>query len=151
MFYVSSVLKAFLCAFHADEFSTLCALASSVPGLSDLFPKNLYTLFAPTNAAFEKALAAYGDIIDITDFRLATDVFLQHIVAGSLITYDDLACDSQLEMANGAFNQITCNEEGDFFISGQGNLLGPLPNVTATDIDQCNYNVLRVDELIIPA
>ena len=157
MFYFSSVfifssqLAAFLCQFHADEFSTLCALANGVPGLTELLPRNLYTIFAPTNAAFEKALAAFGDAIDITDIPLITDVFLQHIVAGSLISYEDFVCDTPLEMANGAINQVTCNEDGDFFISGSGNVLGPQPKVTESDVPkQCNYNVLRVDELILP-
>lgn len=141
----------FLCAFHADEFSTLCALADGVPGLTELLPRNRYTIFAPTNAAFEKAFAAFGSAIDITDVGLITEVFLQHIVAGSLISYEDFVCDTPLEMANGAINQVTCNEDGDFFISGLGNVLGPQPKVTETDVlKQCNYNVLRVDELILP-
>ena len=72
-------------------------------------------------------------------------------VAGSLISYEDLVCDTPLEMANGAINQVTCNEDGDFFISGLGNVVGPKPKVTETDVPkQCNYNVLRVDELILP-
>ena len=117
-------------------------------GIVEIFSSGLYTIFAPTNDAFEKALAALGETIDFTDRGLITEVVLQHIISGAAITSDDLVCSNLIYMANGAANFVSCEDE----VSISGLAPSPLdtPKVTETDIEGCNFIVHRVDNVIIP-
>ena len=129
----------------------LCSLVETA-GLLEVFSKGgVYTIFAPTNDAFENALAALGATIDLSDVGLATDVLLQHVISGSLVDSGSvvLFCDKEVEMANGNVNLITCNDD-IAFISGDGNGSGPNPQITKTDIEGCNFIIHRVDGVILP-
>ncbi len=118
-------------------------------GLEDVVTTGLYTLFAPTDEAFAKALVGVGAEIDFTDTGLITNVVLQHVISGSAIYAEDLVCDSVVEMANGKTNLVTC-ENGAFIISGHGNSFTSPPTISETDIDGCNFVIHRVDEVILP-
>ena len=70
---------------------------------------------------FQKALATLGPLLGTdSDTGVITNVVLQHIISGSDLFAADLSCDTSVEMSNGNFNNITC-ENDEFFISGPGN------------------------------
>lgn len=131
-----------------SDYTQLCSLLTAA-GLVDIFSTGLYTLFAPTDEAFAKALVAFGTEIDFTDTGLVTSVVLQHVISGSAVYSDDLVCDSEVEMANGNTNLVTC-ENGAFIISGHGNSFNSPPIISETDVDGCNFVIHRVDEVILP-
>jgi len=137
-----------LCAL--PEYSMFCSMLTAV-GVVDLFSTSgLYTLFAPTNEAFETALANLGSQnIDITDQKLIASVVLQHVVSGAALSSEDIVCDSDITMASGFSypNKITC--EGDSIqIAGpdQSNVAG----VVNADIVGCNFVLHSIDAVILP-
>jgi len=131
------------------EFSTLCSMFDTV-GFLDLLSNGLYTIFAPTNEAFQKALATLGPLLGTdSDTGVITNVVLQHIISGSDLFAADLSCDTSVEMSNGNFNNITC-ENDEFFISGPGNDPGSLPRISDPDRVGCNVVIHFVDEVILP-
>lgn len=119
-------------------------------GIMDALSSGLYTIFAPTDEAFTKALAALGQSVDFTDTGLITSVVLQHLVSGSAIYAKDLQCNTQVEMANGDSNTITC--EGDkVFIGGAGNIdSSSLPEIIEADTVGCNFVLHSIDDVILP-
>lgn len=118
-------------------------------GLADVLSNGLYTIFAPTDDAFNKALQALGASVNFTDTGLVTDILLGHVISGSAIYAGDLECDTEVEMANGQNNKITCNGDA-FFISGPGNDKTSPPEIVEKDTLACNLVVHRVDEVILP-
>jgi uncharacterized surface protein with fasciclin (FAS1) repeats len=120
-------------------------------GLVDLFSTSgLYTFFAPTNEAFETALANLGSQnIDITDQKLIASVVLQHVISGAALSSEDIVCDSDVTMASGfpVANQIIC-EGGSIQIVGpdQSNVAG----VVNADIVGCNFVLHSIDAVILP-
>jgi uncharacterized surface protein with fasciclin (FAS1) repeats len=129
----------------------ICAMLNTI-GIMDTLSSGLYTIFAPTDAAFTKALAALGQSFDFsgTDIGLITSVVLQHLVSGSAIYAKDLVCNTQVEMANGDMNTITC--EGDkVFIGGAGNIdSSSLPEIVKADTVGCNFVLHSIDDVIFP-
>ncbi|MFT4703917.1 MAG: transforming growth factor-beta-induced protein [Bradymonadia bacterium] len=88
------------------RFSTLITLAGSVDGLVALLQEDRpYTLFAPTNAAFElvdpATLAALG-----ADNELLAGVLQYHAVIGAALTAEDVLGSATLGMANGILASI---------------------------------------------
>jgi transforming growth factor-beta-induced protein len=130
-------------------YSMFCEMLNTV-GFMDVLSSGLYTIFAPTNEAFENALAGLGQFVDFTDRGLITSVVLQHLISGSAIYAKDLECDKQVEMANGDTNAITC-EDDKFFIGGPGNTdSSSLPQIVEADAVGCNFVIHYIDEVILP-
>jgi len=130
-------------------YSMICTMLDTI-GIMDALSSGLYTIFAPTDEAFTKARAALGQSVDFTDTGLITSVVLQHLVSGSAIYAKDLQCNTQVEMANGDSNTITC--EGDkVFIGGAGNIdSSSLPEIIEADTVGCNFVLHSIDDVILP-
>ena len=118
-------------------------------GLSEILSGGLFTVFAPTNDALQKALQAFGQSINMTDSGFVTNVLLQHIVWGDAIYSTDLACDTEVQMANDEYNRIICKDDA-FFIWGEGNDPNSLPGIDTPGMDACNGVIHIINELIIP-
>jgi len=118
--------------------------------LNDILSGGLFTVFAPTNEALQKALEAYGQSIDFQDSGFITNVLLQHIVSGDAVYSADLACDTEVQMANDETNTITCKDDGTIFIGGAGNDPNSLPEIGTPDFEACNGVIHIINELIIP-
>jgi transforming growth factor-beta-induced protein len=72
-------------------------------GLIDDLESDMWTVFAPTNEAFEEL---GSDVLDMLSNNTAvlTDLLLFHTVAGTVLKSDDLPCkagDNLIEMSNG--------------------------------------------------
>jgi transforming growth factor-beta-induced protein len=130
------------------EFTSLCGLLR-LAGITDLFSGGLFTIFAPTNDAFQAALQSLGQTVDMEDPGVITNVLLQHVVWGSAVYSKDLACDMAVPMANGDDNTITCKDDA-FFVGGPGNDVDAFPGTVTVDIDACNGVIHIIDGVLLP-
>ena len=118
-------------------------------GITDLFSGGLFTIFAPSNDAFQAALQSLGQTVDMQDPRVITNILLQHVVWGSAVYSKDLVCDMTVPMSNGDDNTITCKDD-DFFVGGPGNDVDAFPGIASADIDACNGVIHIIDGVLLP-
>lgn len=107
--------------------------------------KDVFTVFAPTNEAFEKLPAD----LDSMDSKTLTDLLLFHAVAGKKVYRDDLVCQELLEMANGVDSRTFC-DGGERYQKGAGNTDERRPYIAEADIPACNGVVHIVDDVMLP-
>lgn len=126
------------------DFSTLAA-AISVAGLDGALghPDDIYTVFAPTNAAFAALGQSTIDAL-IADPDALENVLRMHIIPGtvvdaetalSLVGYD-------IQSGNGGILKLSQNEAGELLINGV--------RIVATDIQAVNGIVHVLDAVILP-
>ncbi len=120
------------------DFSTACTLLIEY-GLADTLRTGTWTIFAPTNEAFDNAPRLEDDI----DY-----ILLGHVVSGVAIPAEDLACSELTEMANGKDTRTVCKDEG-VFQKGRGNSDEERPKIIDSDIQACNGIVHVVDQVIL--
>lgn len=90
---------------YAGQFDTLIALVTMYPDLvSTLSSKGQYTVFAPTDAAFD-ALFAVVDPASLSSDQIE-DVLLYHVTRGARDAAD-VTSSSQIRMLNGDFAQVS--------------------------------------------
>ncbi len=125
-----------------ENFSTLVA-ALSAAGLVETFAgEGEFTVFAPTNAAFEAAFAALGISAEdlLADTELLTSILTYHVVEGKLMAADVLE-QNLLFTLNGAPALVYASDEGAFI---QG------APISATDIEASNGVIHVIDAVILP-
>lgn len=129
-----------------EDFSTLVA-AVQAAGLVDALsnPDASLTVFAPTNAAFDAALASLGmtaeELLANTD--LLTSVLLYHVVEGAVPAADVVTLDGQSVTTLGG-------EAVDVAVSGDGVVLNGSVNVVTTDIMASNGIIHVIDGVLLP-
>lgn len=122
----------------SDDFSTLCS-AVTAAGLGDALSGGSWTVFAPTNAAFEALGSELLDTV-VNDVGLLTDVLLFHVVDEPVYS-EDLVCASLIEMANGQDSRTVChggNGVDGIFQKGGTNTRDMMPEIVSADIKACN-------------
>lgn len=139
-----------------DGLETLCALiaeACTSPGLEDtcetlveLRGEGPFTVFAPNNSAFE--MVSMSLKLAIQDPEFLNAILFYHVVEGEVLV-GDLACDSTVTMANAEVTTTTCDENGDFYQSGPGNV-GVPPKIIRTDVNARIGVVHVIDQVILP-
>jgi uncharacterized surface protein with fasciclin (FAS1) repeats len=124
----------------------LCASVTQA-GLGTQLNTGNWTVFAPTNNAFFNLGDRLGVVLGNTD--VLTGVILYHAVQG-IVNAEDLTCSGSLEMANGQTSRTECQKDS-IYQKGEGNGLGEMPQVVATNINTCTGVVHMVDEVLLPA
>jgi len=127
-------------AYFNSDFSILTAAVVKADLLSTLIDnQEEYTLFAPTNDAFEAAGITSLDNLSAEDLT----PILQYHVLGMEVKKADLP----------ATGSAVTTLNGDFYLSinGDGVFINGLTQVTATDIDQDNGVVHVINRTLIPA
>ncbi|GGJ61577.1 hypothetical protein GCM10008939_01640 [Deinococcus aquiradiocola] len=121
-----------------ERFSTLAGLISDA-GLDETLMSGDYTIFAPTNEAFDKlddnTLAQVA-----SDRELLKKVLLYHVVSGKVLAAD-VVTSTQLASAEGSSLDVT--------VSGSDVKIGSA-NVIATDIAADNGVVHAIDAVLLP-
>jgi len=121
-----------------ERFSTLAGLISDA-GLDETLMSGDYTIFAPTNEAFDKlddnTLAQVA-----SDHELLKKVLLYHVVSGKVLAAD-VVTSAQLASAEGSSLDVT--------VSGSDVKIGSA-NVVATDIAADNGVVHAIDAVLLP-
>ena len=128
-----------MCADPGD-FSIVCQLLVE-NGFADELNDGLWTVFAPTNSAFDNAPRFGGDL-DVEE------ILLGHVVANASLASDDLECTEKIEMANGMLTRTVC-KSGRTYQKGSGNSDDLRPELVETDIEACNGVVHVVNQLIL--
>lgn len=123
------------------DFSTLVAALQEAGLVETLQGDGPFTVFAPTNAAFDKLLTDLGITADelLAQPDLA-DVLTYHVVSGNVMA-SDLTDGMTAETVNG--------EELTFDLSGD-----PMVNdsmITSTDIEASNGIIHVIDTVLVPS
>ncbi len=129
-------------AVENEGFSTLVAAAQAAGLVDTLAGEGPYTIFAPTNDAFEAALSDLGisaaDLLADTD--LLTAVLLYHVAPGEYFAGDVLA-EGSLTMADGSTADVAI-EDGMVTIDG-----APISNA---NINVSNGVIHVIDYVMLP-
>ncbi len=127
-------------ASNDEQFSTLVSLLSSaglVETLSDL--NRNFTVFAPTNAAFERlGQRRLDELTNPRNVEQLRDVLLYHVVAGKLLS-SDIASLEELDALDEKVITVNAGMSG-IRVSGA--------NVTTADID-CSNGVIHVVDAVL--
>jgi transforming growth factor-beta-induced protein len=102
-----------------------------------------YTVFAPTNDAFEALFAALGvnGIDDLTKDQL-TPILLYHVVGGKVMAAD---------VSTGTVATLNENASLDVKVSKKGVKINKNTNVIITDIEGSNGVIHVIDAVLVPS
>ncbi|VEU41966.1 unnamed protein product [Pseudo-nitzschia multistriata] len=134
---------------NSTDFSTICELISLSDATNEAINEGNWTIFVPTNAAFEKL---NSDLVDnVLNCTTALDDFLGfHSAAnGELVKYADLECGGVVEMANGDESRTVC-QDGKIFQKGGLNAEDSMPEIISADIETCEGVLHVVDKVLLP-
>ena len=122
------------------DFSTLVA-AITAAGLGDaLSGEGPFTVFAPTNAAFEALPAGLLEKLLLPENKeVLTKILTYHVVAAKVMAADVAAGD------------VTTLEGSAFAITTEGGVKVNASNVTATDVAASNGVIHVIDAVLVPA
>ena len=139
-------------ACNTPGFGTLCT-ALQAAGLASVLRNGTFTVFAPTDAAFE-ALPKNGTTslpaILSNNTRL-TDILLFHTVSGRKMMSNQLNCAALLYMGNGRESRTVCKQNGVIkHQKGAGNARDKMPIIVTADVQACNGVVHAVSQVMLP-
>eukprot|EP00536_Pseudo-nitzschia_multiseries_P017312 jgi/Psemu1/248068/estExt_Genewise1.C_14820002 len=136
--------------------STLCEVLQLARVDTTFNEDGTYTLFAPSNEAFERLASDKIKALEEQPFGELTRVLLYH-TADQIYYDDELECNLELDMLVGTegffdpdFSTTVCNNRGKFQV-GNGNVFGSWPKITRLDIAACNGVVHVVDNVLLPS
>lgn len=111
-------------------------------GLDEALSEGHWTVFAPTNQAFEEL----GDVLDavLADVDVLTNILLFHAV-DKVLYADDLVCTHRVHMASGDDSRTVC-VGSDIFQKGGDNVSSDKPKIISADIGACNGVIHVIDE-----
>ncbi len=123
------------------DFSTLVAAVEAAGLAETLSGTGPFTVFAPTNAAFEALPAGVLDMLLLPENKeTLTKVLTYHVVPGE-VTSDKVTAG---DVATVEGSTIAITTEGGVKINGTA-------TVTAVDVDASNGVIHVIDEVLIPA
>lgn len=120
-----------------SSLATAVITAELMPALTD--PYNLFTVFAPTNDAFDNLAAALGtDINGLLALPNLADILLYHVVGGAVLSTD--LTNGNVPTLNGA--DITVDLSSGVMINDA--------MVTTADVEADNGVVHIIDKVLLP-
>lgn len=130
-------------AASSDDFSTLVAAVTEAGLVETLQGEGPFTVFAPTNAAFEQALADLG--LTAEELLASEDlagILTYHVVPGKILAADAIAADgTEIASVNGDTIAVSVVD---------GNVMVDGATVTAADLVAGNGVVHVIDSVILP-
>ncbi len=121
-----------------DDFSTLVTAVTAAGLVDVLSGEGPFTVFAPTNAAFEALPAGALDAV-LADADLLTAVLTYHVVAGDVRAADVVSLDKAATV------------QGEYLsISTTDGVQVDQANVVATDIEASNGVIHVIDSVLLP-
>jgi uncharacterized surface protein with fasciclin (FAS1) repeats len=129
-----------------DQFSTLVAAVTAADLVETLQGDGPFTVFAPTNAAFEKLPAGtLESLLEPANKAQLAGILTYHVVPGTVMA-SDLSDGQKVKTVNGAELTVRISDSGVQLIDAGGNA----SNVTATDIKATNGVVHVIDTVVLP-
>lgn len=119
-----------------DRFSTLVGIVQDL-GLEETLASQELTVFAPTNAAFEKI----SDAIPTLTNEDLQQIVTYHLIEGTVLS-GDLDAQQDVEMLQGEVTLIQA--------SAAGVLINGFANVVEADIQADNGVIHAIDEVLLP-
>lgn len=126
-------------AVAAGSFSTLATALTQAGLIDTLKGEGPFTVFAPTDAAFEKIPADQLQAI-LADKQLLTDILTYHVVAGKVKAKDVVKIDSATSLQG---SEITVSSDDGVRVNNA--------NVVKTDIMASNGVIHVIDTVLVPA
>lgn len=129
-------------AIQNSNFSILVEAVSKAGLVEALKAEGPFTVFAPTNSAFDALFAQLqvNGISDLTADQL-TPILLYHVVSGNILAAD---------VSTGMVPTLNPNAMIDIMVSEMGVKLNGMSNVIATDVQGTNGVVHVIDAVILP-
>jgi transforming growth factor-beta-induced protein len=129
-------------AINNSNFSILVEAVVKAGLVDALKAEGPFTVFAPTNAAFEALFAQLGvsGISDLTAEQL-TPILLYHVVSGNVRAAD---------VMSGMVPTLNPDAQIDIMVSNMGVKLNGTSNVVATDVQGTNGVIHVIDAVILP-
>ncbi|MDX2305619.1 MAG: fasciclin domain-containing protein [Microscillaceae bacterium] len=124
------------------EFGSLVAALTQAGLVDDLQAAGPFTVFAPTDAAFEEFLGQLGLTLDQVPDELLSQILLYHVVSGRVFS-SDLTNGATPATLNGA--TVRVNLTGGVFIESLNQ-----SEVTAADILATNGVIHQIDKVLVP-
>ncbi len=126
------------------SFSTLVTAVTEADLAGTLAGAGPFTLFAPTNDAFEASLTEAGLTLDdlLADHDLLTTILQNHVISGTVLGDQVVVLDGEI-LNSLAGNRLPITVEGDTaYIDGV--------TITGTDILANNGVVHTIDRVLLP-
>jgi uncharacterized surface protein with fasciclin (FAS1) repeats len=140
-------------AVNSSDHTTLVAAVKAAGLVETLQSAGPFTVFAPTNAAFEKLPAGTVDNLLKPESKVAlTGVLTYHVVAGKLESKELM---KWIKSGNGSY-ELTTVAGGKLWIMQKGNGLvlkderGGTARITAKDVQQSNGVIHVIDSVLLP-
>lgn len=126
---------------HAGAFDTLICLAANNPAvLAALSQKGQYTVFAPTDAAFETIGVDGSNCAAVASTPAVTNILLYHVAKGRRDAAA-VTTSTQIRMLNGDFTRISASGGGYFVNDAQ---------IIVTNVFASNGVIHAIDKVLIP-
>jgi transforming growth factor-beta-induced protein len=131
-------------AVAAGDFTTLAAALEAADLVDTLKGEGPFTVFAPTDAAFEAALADLGLTADelLADTETLTSILTYHVVPGEVPAADVVTLDGQdVETVNGA--TVSISIDGETVMVNDATVVQP-------DVFASNGVIHVIDSVLLP-
>lgn len=131
-------------AVAAGDFTTLAAALEAADLVDTLKGEGPFTVFAPTDAAFEAALADLGLTADelLADTTTLTSILTYHVVPGEVPAADVVTLDGQdVETVNGA--TVSISIDGETVMVNDATVVQP-------DVFASNGVIHVIDSVLLP-
>ncbi|MEO1103599.1 MAG: fasciclin domain-containing protein [Pseudomonadota bacterium] len=138
-------------AVATDDLSTLVTAVQAADLVETLSGEGPFTVFAPTNAAFEALPAGALDGL-LADKDALTGVLTYHVVGGKVMAADVVALiegaggEASVDTVNGGSLTASIVDGGVVLTDAKGNAI----NVVAADVDASNGVVHVIDGVLLP-
>jgi uncharacterized surface protein with fasciclin (FAS1) repeats len=130
-----------------DDFSTLVAAADAAGLVETLASDGPFTVFAPTNAAFDALPDGTVESLLEPDMKDdLTNILLYHVVPAEVMSGDIAIGTTAVETVAGATLCVTASDSGVTLTDGMGNTA----TVVSADIDADNGVIHVIDTVIMP-
>ena len=141
-------------AVNSTDHTTLVAAVKAAGLVDTLNGKGPFTVFAPTNEAFNDLPAGTVDtLVKPENKAMLTKILTYHVVAGD---YDDKKLHAMLR-AGGGMTELTTVEGGKLtlMMNGPNNILikdakGGVADITISDVHQSNGVIHVIDHVLMP-
>jgi uncharacterized surface protein with fasciclin (FAS1) repeats len=140
-------------AASTDDFSTLVAAVKAAGLVETLQGDGPFTVFAPTNAAFDKLPEGTVEtLLKPENKDQLTRILTYHVVAAELMAEDVL---SAVRKNSGTFSATTVSGDKFKVTTKEGNVVikdssGNMATVVKTDVDASNGVIHVIDTVILP-
>lgn len=125
-----------------ENFSTLVAALTAAELVETFAGKDHYTVFAPTNAAFTKALGDLGLTAEelLGNKEMLTAILLFHVAKGDKYA-KGVVSSGKLKMLDGNFAEVTTDDDGAYIAGCK---------IAKTDIKASNGVIHVIEYVMLP-